>query len=181
MLVWSPILAARPRHRNLTGDPPTPRSRSRWTSARKELVITAGPFDLPNMPPMEDHAMMDHGASHDTPIQRFDWPMDGWLRGFELELVDGQGKPVPRDVIHHMIMVNFSRRMLLYSAPGAAAGRRHRDRGHQGPEDHRRADAAGDGPRHVRRVAQRHRQGPPRRADDAADAVDARRTRTRSR
>ena len=60
--------------------------------------------------------MMDLGMSHDTPIQRFQWPIDGWLRGFELELVDGHGNPVPRDVIHHMIMVNFSRSMLLYPA-----------------------------------------------------------------
>ena len=85
-------------------------------SSRKELVILAGPFDLPSMPPMEDHAMMDLGMSHDTPIQRFEWPIDGWLRGFELELVDGDGKPVPREVIHHMIMVNFSRRQLVYPA-----------------------------------------------------------------
>jgi hypothetical protein len=55
-------------------------------------------------------------VSHDTPIQRFEWPIDGWLRGFELELVDGEGKPVPREVIHHMIMVNFSRRQLVYPA-----------------------------------------------------------------
>ena len=115
MLVWSSILAAvlvpGPTHQ---GTEPT--VSVVVDSSRKELVITAGPFELPNMPPMEDHAMMDLGMSHDTPIQRFQWPIDGWLRGFELELVDGQGNPVPRDVIHHMIMVNFSRRMLLYPA-----------------------------------------------------------------
>ncbi len=115
MLVWSPILAV-----FLAADPmqavTEPKVSVSVDSSRKELVITAGPFDLPNMPPMEDHAMMDLGMSHDTPIQRFQWPIDGWLRGFELELVDGQGHPVPRTVIHHMIMVNFSRRMLLYPA-----------------------------------------------------------------
>jgi hypothetical protein len=115
MLVWSSILAT------VLATGPTqhvtePRVTVVVDSSRKELVITAGPFDLPNMPPMEDHAMMDLGTSHDTPIQRFQWPIDGWLRGFELELEDGQGRPVPRDVIHHMIMVNFSRRMLLYPA-----------------------------------------------------------------
>jgi hypothetical protein len=115
MLVWSPILAA-----ILATDPSQaviePKVSISVDSSRKELVITAGPFDLPNMPPMEDHSMMDLGMSHDTPIQRFEWPIDGWLRGFELELVDAQGKPVPREVIHHMIMVNFSRRMLIYPA-----------------------------------------------------------------
>ncbi len=85
-------------------------------SARKELVITAGPYDLPNMPPMEDHAMTDLGLSHDTPVQHFDWPLDGWFRGFRVDLVDGKGQPVPKHVMHHLIMVNFSRRQLVYSA-----------------------------------------------------------------
>ncbi len=81
---------------------PSPRSRSRWTRAARSWSITAGPFDLPNMPPMEDHAMMDLGMSHDTPIQRFAWPIDGWLRGFELELVGrpGQSGAARRDPPH---------------------------------------------------------------------------------
>ncbi len=115
MLVWSSILAAA----LVSGSPPDPTEPKVSIvidSSRKELVITAGPYDLPNMPPMENHGMMDLGTSHDTPIQRFKWPIDGWLWGFELELEDAQGNPVPRDVIHHMIMVNFSRRMLLYPA-----------------------------------------------------------------
>jgi hypothetical protein len=102
--------------------PPEPKVTLAVDSSRKELVITAGPFDLPNMPPMEDHAMMDLGMSHDTPIQQFTWPMDAWFRGFHLEMVDGQGRPVTRDVIHHMIMVNFSRRMLLYQGPERLMG-----------------------------------------------------------
>jgi hypothetical protein len=85
-------------------------------SSRHELTVTSGPFDLPNMPPMEDHAMMDLGMSHDTKLQRFRWPVDGWFRGFRVELVDGAGRSVPAHVIHHMIMVNFSRRQLLYAA-----------------------------------------------------------------
>jgi hypothetical protein len=117
MLVWSALLAA-----VLATDTikisPDPRVTIAVDSSRKELVLRAGPFDLPNMPPMDDHAMMrDRGMAHDTPIQHFAWPLQGWLRGFELELKDGQGNPVPRRVVHHMIMVNFSRRMLLYSAP----------------------------------------------------------------
>jgi hypothetical protein len=85
-------------------------------SARKELNIVAGPYNLPNMPPMENHAMMDLGMSHDTPVQQFAWPIDGWFRGFRISLADAQGNPVPRHIIHHMIMVNFSRRQLLYPA-----------------------------------------------------------------
>ena len=85
-------------------------------SSKHELTITAGPFDLPNMPPMDDHAMMDPGMSHDTPVQHFDWPVEGWFRGFRVAVADAQGHGSLRHVMHHMIMVNFSRRQLLYSA-----------------------------------------------------------------
>jgi hypothetical protein len=68
------------------------------------------------MPPMADHAMMDLGLSHDTKIQRFEWPVEGWFRGFRVALTDARGRSVPAHVMHHMIMVNFSRRQLLYSA-----------------------------------------------------------------
>jgi hypothetical protein len=98
------------------GPGPTPTLSVSVDSSRHEVVLTSGPFDLPNMPPMEDHAMMDLGMSHDTKLQRFEWPVEGWFRGFRVQLVDGRGRPVPPHVMHHMIMVNFSRRQLLYSA-----------------------------------------------------------------
>jgi hypothetical protein len=114
-MLWSWFLAA-----SLgtgTGDSkPNPSVTVSVDSSRHELTITSGPFDLPNMPPMEDHAMMDLGMSHDTRLQRFEWPVDGWFRGFRVELADAQGRIVPPHVMHHMIMVNFSRRQLLYSA-----------------------------------------------------------------
>jgi hypothetical protein len=116
MLVWSAVLAA-VLATDTTRMSPDPTVTITVDSSRKQLVLTAGPFDLPNMPPMDEHAMMDRSMAHDMPIEHFDWPIEGWLRGFELELRDGQGNPVPRRVIHHMIMVNFSRRMLLYPAP----------------------------------------------------------------
>ena len=114
MMLWSLILAT-----SLAGfdkNPPAPTVSVTVDSSRHELTITSGPFDLPNMPPMEDHAMMDLGMSHDTRLQRFEWPVNGWFRGFRVELVDRHGRAVPAHVMHHMIMVNFSRRQLLYSA-----------------------------------------------------------------
>ena len=114
MILWSLILAT-----SLAGldkTPPAPTVRVTVDSSRHELTVTSGPFDLPNMPPMEDHAMMDLGMSHDTRLQRFEWPVNGWFRGFRVELVDRRGRAVPPHVMHHMIMVNFSRRQLLYSA-----------------------------------------------------------------
>jgi hypothetical protein len=65
---------------------------------------------------MDEIPMMDLSMSHDTPVQTFVWPVDGWLRGFKVDIVDAGGRPVPRSVMHHLIMVNYSRRQLLYSA-----------------------------------------------------------------
>jgi len=59
---------------------------------------------------------MDHGASHDTPVQTFKWPVDGWLRGYKLEVIDKDGNELPRRLMHHLIVVNYDRRQLLYQA-----------------------------------------------------------------
>jgi len=96
--------------------PPPPAVRVSIDSARHELTITSGPFNLPNMPPMDDHGMMDLSMSHDAAMQNFVWPVEGWFRGYRVDLADVNGNPVPRHVMHHLIMINFSRRQLLYSA-----------------------------------------------------------------
>jgi hypothetical protein len=80
-------------------------------SSRHEVVITAGPFDLPNM-----SGRSDHGMSHDTPVFRFNWPVNGWFRGFRIEVLDSAGHPLPRKLMHHMIMINYDRRQLIYPA-----------------------------------------------------------------
>jgi hypothetical protein len=59
--------------------------------------------------------VMDHGATHDTPVQHFVWPMEGWLRGFRFEVLDASGHPLPRHLMHHVVILNFDRRQLLYS------------------------------------------------------------------
>src|SRR5690348_12423250 len=114
-MFWSAILAATIGP-GIGGPNPAPTVSVAVDSSHHELTITSGPFRLPNMPPMEEHAMMDLGMSHDTPVQTFEWPVDGWFRGFRVDLTDAAGHPVPRHVMHHLIMVNFSRRQLLYSA-----------------------------------------------------------------
>ena len=101
--------------------------------------------------------MMDLGMSHDTPIQQFDWPIDGWFRGFSIELTDGAGQPVPRDVIHHMIMVNFSRRQLVYPAAERLMGAGTETEDIKVPKTIGVPMKPGHEARHVRRLAQRHR------------------------
>jgi hypothetical protein len=113
-MLWSLMLAAAA----AVGPDPVPPATVTVVvdSSKHELRITAGPYDLPNMPPMDEHAMMELGMSHDTPVQQFAWPMQGWFRGFRVALTDAEGHEMPRHVLHHLIMVNFSRRQLIYSA-----------------------------------------------------------------
>jgi hypothetical protein len=78
-------------------------------SAHGEVTITAGPYDLPNMPP--DMAEMHMGSPQ---VLRFDWPVDGGLRGFNLAMQTADGKELPKSMIHHLIAVNFDRRQIVY-------------------------------------------------------------------
>jgi hypothetical protein len=95
----------------------TSQIRVQTDSSKREVLVTLGPFELEDMSGMDHHAMpMDDGAGHDTPVYDFTWPIDGWFRGFRIEVVDGSGNPLPREIMHHMIMVNYDRRQLLYSA-----------------------------------------------------------------
>lgn len=99
----------------------------RVDSANHEIIVDAGPFDVPAMPPMMHHGdmKMDHGGMQmdddmmmmlPPQLLRFDWPVDGWLRGFRLGPVDAQGHPLSSELLHHVIGVNFDRRQLVYDA-----------------------------------------------------------------
>ena len=82
--------------------------------SKREVVVTAGPFNVPSMPPGMKHEEMDMMADHSTPVIRFEWPVEGWFRGFSIEIVDAAGKPIDRRLVHHLIAINFDRRQLLY-------------------------------------------------------------------
>ncbi|MES2305518.1 MAG: hypothetical protein V4558_08420 [Gemmatimonadota bacterium] len=84
--------------------------------ARREVVVTLGPFHVPNMPPGMDHADMAMMNDHNTPVLPFVWPVAGWLRGFRIEVADVDGKPLPAAMVHHLIGINFDRRQLVYPA-----------------------------------------------------------------
>lgn len=83
----------------------------RVDSSRHEVVITTLPFDLPDM--STEH---DHSKSHDSPVYKFTWPVEGWFRGFRVRVLDGDGTPLPRRLMHHLIMINYDRRQLVYPA-----------------------------------------------------------------
>ncbi|HEU5358662.1 MAG TPA: hypothetical protein VFU45_06070 [Gemmatimonadales bacterium] len=85
-------------------------------SAHHDVVVTAGPYDLPQAMAGMSHAEMEHMTESQTELKRFAWPVDGWFRGFALEVRDGNGKALSRRILHHMIMINFDRRQLYYPA-----------------------------------------------------------------
>ncbi len=85
-------------------------------SSRKEVVVTAGPFVIRHMPPNMDHGVMHQMEGTTTPLLRFTWPMEAWFRGFDVELADGKGQPLDGRMVHHINVMNFDRRQLLYPA-----------------------------------------------------------------
>jgi hypothetical protein len=81
-------------------------------SGRHEVVITTGPYHLPAMGG-EHAAHMNHEAMMEKITQRFDWPVEGMGRGFHMALRDAAGKRVSQRVLHHLQIINASRRQLI--------------------------------------------------------------------
>ena len=66
------------------------------------LVLVYGPIDLPP------------GSMPDTPVEATALGVDGWLRGFSVDLVDDAGAPVPHTMVHHVNLI-FPRKRELFS------------------------------------------------------------------
>lgn len=81
-------------------------------SSRHVVVIATEAADIEPMTAAGMVMMHEHPA----PISHFTFPVSGWLHGAHLELADSAGRPLPTSLIHHLNLVNFSRRQLLYPA-----------------------------------------------------------------
>lgn len=68
----------------------------------RTAVFVLGPLDLPDGMP---HLRL--------PIQMAELPVDGWLQGFEVEMVDGAGHAIPMETLHHVNLIDPSRRELF--------------------------------------------------------------------
>ena len=91
--------------------------RVRVDSAHHEVLITAGPYCLPAAPARSHEMDMDMDMEYepeDLLVDRFTWPLTTWVRGFRLTIVDAAGHPLPRGLMHHMSMMNFDRREVVY-------------------------------------------------------------------
>jgi hypothetical protein len=66
------------------------------------------------MPAMPEMLMAGHDMKgHYTPLYKFIWPVDGWVRGFDVELYDSTGQKLNRRLLHHITLLNFDRRQLI--------------------------------------------------------------------
>jgi hypothetical protein len=96
---------------------PPPTFCLRVDSARHEVVVTAGPFHVAVGDHMHDAPGNPMGTSEqegEVYVQRFSWPITTWVRGYRLRLFDGHGRSLPRGWIHHLYVVDFDRRELVY-------------------------------------------------------------------
>ncbi len=81
-------------------------------SAAREVVITIGPYHVPSDSGMEDMKM--DMAMADVLSPRFAWPMNTWVRGYQLTVADSAGRPLSRRLLHHYGVLEFDRRELAY-------------------------------------------------------------------
>ena len=59
------------------------------------------------------------------PIQMAEFPVAGWIHGFEIEMVDAEGNKIPLDLLHHVNFIDPDKRELFSSTARRvmAAGR----------------------------------------------------------
>ena len=89
----------------------TPTVRVEIDSSKHQVTVVLGPFVMPAMPEM---LMAGHDMKgHYTPLYKFIWPVDGWVRGFDVELYDSTGQKLNRRLLHHITLLNFDRRQLI--------------------------------------------------------------------
>jgi len=91
--------------------------RVRVDAARKEMLLEVGPVD-----------MAPDGEHHQLPAFHARLPVNGWLRGFRVEMVDGRGRTLPGQMLHHVNLITpgqrelFSPIMLRVGAAGQETG-----------------------------------------------------------
>lgn len=94
------------------GDSMPAEARVEIDSARSEVRVIAGPYHI-----AAGAAAHSHSKSMDATVLRFVWPAHGWLRGYRIMLCDADAltsAQLPREMIHHAGLANFSRRQLVY-------------------------------------------------------------------
>ena len=91
-----------------------PRAHVSVREERREIEIVAGPFHVPSMAGDHDHGHHAEDPSMKSPLIVVPWPVNSGLAGFRMAAYAADGTELPRELLHHVIGVNFSRRQLVY-------------------------------------------------------------------
>ena len=91
-----------------------PRAHVSVREDRHEVEIVAGPFRVPSAAPSASHHGHGEDDSMRSPLVVVPWPVDAGLAGFRMAVYAPDGTQLPRELLHHVIGVNFSRRQLVY-------------------------------------------------------------------
>jgi hypothetical protein len=93
----------------------TPPLRVAVDSARRTITITTVAFDVPVARASADGMTMAMEMRHsEVAAGRLAWPVTRLLGSVTLELEDAAGRTLPRALLHHLNLVNFDRRQLIY-------------------------------------------------------------------
>jgi hypothetical protein len=77
----------------------------RLLSEKDAFVLEYGPIPLP--------AHSDHHAVSQPATRSIALPIDGWMRGYSVDVVDGAGKSLPRSLLHHVNVISATQRELF--------------------------------------------------------------------
>ncbi|HET7603690.1 MAG TPA: hypothetical protein VFK36_11780 [Gemmatimonadales bacterium] len=102
---------------------PEPRLTVQVDSVHHEVLLE---YRVPAAPaamaPMGHHhaagagtGSMTHAGGHMVTFLPFNWPVDGWLRGARVELTDSLGRALPQYLLHHINLLDLSRRQLVHA------------------------------------------------------------------
>ncbi|MET0551410.1 MAG: hypothetical protein ABW221_00130, partial [Vicinamibacteria bacterium] len=91
---------------SIAGAAPLGDVRTRVSADRREVVIETAPLHVP------EAVSYSHHPSEER--LEFAWPVDGWVHGYQIDLVDAAGRPLARTLLHHAGVANLGRRQLAY-------------------------------------------------------------------
>jgi hypothetical protein len=77
----------------------------------QEFVVVIGPVDLPGGPMEMEMGEAEgghggHGGAVFPPVTELSFPFAVYLYGFDYEVLDGLGAPLPTELVHHLNLIN---------------------------------------------------------------------------
>ena len=75
-------------------------------SAAHEIIISVENISIAPATPYTHHTAESYHV--------ISWPVTGWMRGYDVELLDSTGAALPRHMLHHAGMANVNRRQIAY-------------------------------------------------------------------